>query len=111
MSGADGVEFVVLLFSGGMRDTRCELGTGVRTCALPIFSVALRAVLADSLDAFMPLLRDAGEADMVRKTGWLGVYETEKKWQGAQAALELQRRRGVAFPVLEAEENDRKSVV
>lgn len=67
-------------------------------------SVALRAVLADSLDAFMPLLRDAGEADMVRKTGWLGVYETEKKWQGAQAALELQRRRGVAFTVLEAEE-------
>ena len=67
-------------------------------------SVALRAVLADSLDAFMPLLRDAGEADMVRKTGWLGVYETEKKWRGAQAALELQRRRGVAFTVLKAEE-------
>src|SRR3546814_3989337 len=52
----------------------------------------------------MPLLRDAGEADMVRKTGWLGVYETEKKWQGAQAALELQRRRGVTFTVLKAEE-------
>jgi D-amino-acid dehydrogenase len=67
-------------------------------------SIALRSVLADSLDAFMPLLRDAGEADMVRKTGWLGVYETEKKWQGAQAALELQRRRGVTFTVLKAEE-------
>lgn len=67
-------------------------------------SVALRAVLADSLEAFMPLLRDAGEADMVRKTGWLGVYETEKKWQGAQSSLELQRRRGVSFTVLKAEE-------
>ncbi len=67
-------------------------------------SIALRAVLADSLNAFMPLLRDAGETEMVRKTGWLGVYETERKWQGAQSGLELQRRRGVTFTVLKAEE-------
>ncbi len=67
-------------------------------------SIALRSVLANCTDAFMPLLKDAGETDMIRKTGWLGVYETEKKWQGAQGDLELQRRRGVEFTVLQAEE-------
>jgi D-amino-acid dehydrogenase len=67
-------------------------------------SIALRSVLAGSLEAFMPLLKEAGESEMIRKTGWLGVYETEKKWQGAQSDLELQRRRGVPFTVLPAEE-------
>ena len=67
-------------------------------------SIALRSVLAGSLEAFAPLLKEAGEAEMIRKTGWLGVYETEKKWQGAQADLALQRRRGVPFTVLPAEE-------
>ena len=67
-------------------------------------SVALRSVLAGSLEAFTPLLEEAGAPEMIRKTGWLGVYETEKKWQGAQADLALQRRRGVPFTVLPAEE-------
>lgn len=67
-------------------------------------SIALRSVLQDCTEAFMPLLKDAGESDMIRRTGWLGVYETEKKWQGAQSDLELQRRRGVEFAVLKPEE-------
>lgn len=67
-------------------------------------SIALRSVLIDSTEAFMPLLKEAGEPDMIRRTGWLGVYESEAKWQGAQSDLELQRRRGVEFTVLKPEE-------
>lgn len=67
-------------------------------------SKALRSILMGSVDAFMPLVEDAGAADMIRRTGWLGVFGNERKWQGAQWGLELQRRRGVEFTVLEGEE-------
>ncbi|GIK96707.1 MAG: D-amino-acid dehydrogenase [Alphaproteobacteria bacterium] len=67
-------------------------------------SIALRSVLVGATDAFKTLLEEAGEPDLIRRTGWLGVYESEAKWQGAQGDLELQRRRGVEFTVLKAEE-------
>lgn len=67
-------------------------------------SIALRSILRNCTDAFLPLLEAAGEPGMIRRTGWLGVYETEAKWQSAQWALDLQRRRGVEFQVLEAED-------
>ncbi|HTO84775.1 MAG TPA: FAD-dependent oxidoreductase, partial [Methylomirabilota bacterium] len=67
-------------------------------------SIALRALLVQAVDAYMPLLRGAGLEDMLKRTGWLGVYETEKKFLGAQGDLALQRRRGVKMEVLPAEE-------
>jgi D-amino-acid dehydrogenase len=67
-------------------------------------SVALRALLVQAVDAYLPLLKGAGVEDMLRRTGWLGVYESERKFAAAQGQLALQRRRGVRMQVLPAEE-------
>jgi D-amino-acid dehydrogenase len=67
-------------------------------------SIALRALLVQAVDAYLPLLKGAGLDDMLKRTGWLGVYESEKKFLAAQGDLALQRRRGVKMDVLPAEE-------
>ncbi len=67
-------------------------------------SVALRALTARAVDSYLPLLKSAGLDDMLKRTGWLGVYESAAKFRTAQFDLELQRRRGVSFTVLPAEE-------
>jgi glycine/D-amino acid oxidase-like deaminating enzyme len=67
-------------------------------------SIALRALLVQAIDSYRPLLESAGAADMLRRTGWLGVYESEAKFTAAQADLALQRRRGVEFQILRPEE-------
>jgi len=67
-------------------------------------SIALRALLLQAVDAYLPLLRSAGLDDMLKRTGWLGVYESERKFLSAQGDLALQRRRGVKMEVLPAEE-------
>ena len=67
-------------------------------------SLALRQLLHGALAAYDPLLQSAGIQDMVRRSGWVSVYETDAGFQSYQPMLELQRRRGVKFEVLEAEE-------
>jgi D-amino-acid dehydrogenase len=67
-------------------------------------SVALRALSAQALESYWPLIRSAGVQDMIRRTGWLIVYETDAKFQGAQEDLEIQRRRGVEYRILPPEE-------
>jgi glycine/D-amino acid oxidase-like deaminating enzyme len=67
-------------------------------------SIALRALTAPALESYAPLVKSAGAEAMIRKTGWLIVYETDKKFRGAQEDLEYQRRRGVAYQILPAEE-------
>ncbi|HET6221635.1 MAG TPA: FAD-dependent oxidoreductase [Dongiaceae bacterium] len=67
-------------------------------------SIALRALLVRAIDSYLPLLDSAGVADMLKRTGWLGVYESEAKFAAAQADLALQRRRGVEFQLLEPAE-------
>jgi D-amino-acid dehydrogenase len=67
-------------------------------------SLALRPLLVQAVESYVPLLKSAGIEDMLRRTGWLGVYETEKKFAAAQADFALQRRRGVQMTVLPAEE-------
>ena len=67
-------------------------------------SIALRALLVQAVDAYLPLLKGAGLEDMLRRTGWLGVYESENKFLSAHGDLALQRRRGVKMEVLPAEE-------
>jgi len=67
-------------------------------------SIALRPLLVQAVESYVPLLKSAGIEDMLRRTGWLGVYEFEKKFAAAQADLALQRRRGVQMEVLPAEE-------
>src|SRR5262245_39645163 len=47
-------------------------------------SIALRALLVQAIDSYLPLLESAGVADMLKRTGWLGVYESEAKFTAAQ---------------------------
>ncbi len=65
-------------------------------------SIALKALMEGVLSAFDGLLELAGEREMIRRTGWLCVYETERGLRDYQPMLDLQRRRGVAFDILEA---------
>lgn len=64
-------------------------------------SIALAALLEGSFTAFDRLLAAAGAADMLRRTGWLCVYETEAGLAAYRPLLELQRRRGVSFDILD----------
>jgi D-amino-acid dehydrogenase len=67
-------------------------------------SVALRALTRQAIDAYLPLMKSAGVDDMLKRTGWLAVYESEAKFAAAQDDLALQRRRGVTMTILRAEE-------
>jgi len=67
-------------------------------------SIALGRLLEGSLKAYDPLVEAAGIGDMVKRSGWVSVYETEAGFKGYEPMLELQRRRGVNFQVLPAEE-------
>jgi D-amino-acid dehydrogenase len=66
-------------------------------------SVALGALMDGALAAYAPLLAQADAKDMIRRTGWACVYESEAGFRRYGPMLELQRRRGVAFEVLEPE--------
>jgi D-amino-acid dehydrogenase len=67
-------------------------------------SMALRALLKGAVAAYDPLLEVAGIRDMIRRSGWVSVYETEAGFNNYAPMLELQRRRGVKLEVLQPEE-------
>ncbi|NIA67002.1 FAD-dependent oxidoreductase [Pelagibius litoralis] len=67
-------------------------------------SIALQALLSGARTAYDPLVGMGGLQDMIQRSGWLSVYETEAGFQSYEPLLELQRRRGVEFDVLPAEE-------
>ncbi len=66
-------------------------------------SIALARLLDQALLDFDPLLRQAGAEAMVRRTGFLMVYESEAGFRRAAPLIDLQRRRGVEMEVLDAE--------
>jgi glycine/D-amino acid oxidase-like deaminating enzyme len=67
-------------------------------------SISLSRLFEGALTAYDPLVEAAGIRDMIRRSGWVSVYETEAGFKAYEASLELQRRRGVKFEVLAAEE-------
>jgi D-amino-acid dehydrogenase len=67
-------------------------------------SIALSTLLTQAVAAHKDLAAAAGVRDIVQDTGWLGIYEKEESFQGAQWDLELQRRRGVKIEILPGEE-------
>jgi len=67
-------------------------------------SIALRSLLVEALAAHKELAAAAGCRDIIQDTGWLGIFESDAKFQSYQWDLELQKRRGVKFTVLQAEE-------
>jgi D-amino-acid dehydrogenase len=67
-------------------------------------SIALRSILVRATDVHRDLARAIGEAAMLRETGWLGVFESDAKFESYQWDLDLQKRRGVQYQVMAQEE-------
>ncbi|HVZ00125.1 MAG TPA: FAD-binding oxidoreductase [Dongiaceae bacterium] len=67
-------------------------------------SVALASILSRATDVHRDFARALGEASMLRETGWLGVFESDKKFESYQWDLDLQQRRGIDFRILKQEE-------
>jgi D-amino-acid dehydrogenase len=67
-------------------------------------SIALRSILTRATDVHRDLARAIGEASMLRETGWLGVFESDKKFESYQWDLDLQKRRGVEYKIMHQEE-------
>lgn len=62
---------------------------------------ALRRLLSQTFDAYAELVQPAGVADLVRRPGYLVVYESEAEYQADALAWKLRRDRGVEFDVLD----------
>lgn len=69
---------------------------------------ALRSLLRQTFDAYEPLVKHAGVADLIRRTGYLVVYETRAAYRGDAIAWKLRRERGVAIQELDAAEIKRR---
>ncbi len=65
-------------------------------------SRALRELLAPSFEAYAPLLESARAEHLIRRTGYLCVYESERAFAKDAAAWDLRRRRGVSFREMDA---------
>jgi D-amino-acid dehydrogenase len=72
-----------------------------RRSRVEAISTALANLLRDALDDYGPLLKEAGEGDMVRRTGWYCLHESEEGYRRALPMIELRRRRGVELEVLD----------
>src|SRR3954463_7113351 len=64
-------------------------------------SIALRSILLRATEVHRDLAQAIGEATMLRETGWLGVFESDKKSEPSQWDLDLQKRRGVEYQALD----------
>ena len=63
---------------------------------------ALRALLRQTFDAYEPLVTHAGVSDLIHRTGYLVVYESEDAYRGDALAWKLRRDRGVVIEELNA---------
>lgn len=63
---------------------------------------ALRPLTGQTFDAYEPLARHAGATDLIRKTGYVVVYEHEAAYRGDALAWKLRRDRGVEIEELDA---------
>lgn len=67
-------------------------------------SIALRALLVEALAAHKALAKAAGCGNLIQETGFLGIFESDARFRSYQWDLELQKRRGIKFEILKAEE-------
>lgn len=63
---------------------------------------ALRPLLKQTFDAYEPLVRNAGVADMIRQTGYVVAYATRAGFQGDALPWKLRRDRGVLMEELDS---------
>jgi glycine/D-amino acid oxidase-like deaminating enzyme len=69
---------------------------------------ALRPLLRQTFDAYEPLVKHAGVTDLIRRTGYLVVYQTRAAYAGDALAWKLRRDHGVAIQELDAAEIKRR---
>jgi D-amino-acid dehydrogenase len=62
----------------------------------------LRALLVQTFDAYAPLVRNAGVADLIHKSGYLVVYSSRRAYQADALGWKLRRDRGVVIDELDA---------
>ena len=62
---------------------------------------ALRRLLSQTFEAYAPLVKAAGVADLVRRPGYLVVYESDAAFEADHLSWSLRRDRGVEFDVLD----------
>ena len=65
---------------------------------------ALIALTRPLFENLMPLVAEAGAERLIQRAGQLHVYSTEAAFEGDRLAIDMRRRRGVNFEILEAEE-------
>ena len=63
-------------------------------------SRALADILSTAFEAYTPLVKDAGAADMIRRRGLLATYGTQRSFDAAKAELDRKRRLGVKLEAL-----------
>lgn len=63
---------------------------------------ALRRLLVQTFDAYAPLVKHAGIADIVKRPGYLVVYESEAAFEADATSWRIRRDRGVESDVLDA---------
>lgn len=69
---------------------------------------ALRALLRQTFDAYEPLIEHAGVNDLIRRTGYIVLYEKRSAYAGDGIAWRLRRERGVAIEALDSAEIKRR---
>lgn len=62
---------------------------------------ALRRLLSQTFDAYAPLVKAAGVEDILRRPGYLVVYESDAAFAADQLSWTIRRDRGVEFDVLD----------
>lgn len=63
---------------------------------------ALRPLLKQTFDAYMPLIKHANVADLIRQTGYVVAYDTRSGFQKDALAWKLRRDRGVLMEELDS---------
>jgi D-amino-acid dehydrogenase len=63
---------------------------------------ALRPLLKQTFDAYMPLVQNAGVTDIIRQTGYVVAYATRAGFHNDALAWKLRRDRGVLMEELDS---------
>ena len=75
-----------------------------RPSRLPAICDALASLMSGAYEAYLPVLDTCGGRDLLKRQGWLMVYESDSLFARAQEEFDLRREHGVRFDLLNAAE-------
>ena len=78
--------------------------TASRPSRVEAIARSLSILMEDAVEAYRPLTEMAGAADMIKRSGWICVYESEKEFRAGAERHALQKRCGVKLEALNGEE-------